>query len=536
MRLLLTLSTCAALFGLWSCRQDSPPAQVNAPVPEILARYHFVGRAAVAKDEHGTQFKKVTSLPQSAALLEQTLERLAKSPAVLFTNILSADHLEQASILIRPLLDDLIERESFLEVHPPRDDSPEWILGVALPAGRAALWHTHLERIAELWELSPAGSPDAQTTAPGPRRAGLPEHLRWSEIGGWFILGVGNEPLPVFDKAIAAIRQNGRPIAALSDAWFTLETDLGRLAPSLGLSPRMAWPHASLRVSAREENLRTTMRLSFPEPVTGPLEAWHVPTNVACEPLVSFTAARGIAPILERSETLRALEFNSVPNELYLWAQEHVVFQTFCAFPADDPTNHIERIATLAPKLLGDSWHKQGLAQIEWQSANHQAIWKGLLMVTPHLRPARDAGTNFIVGGLFPQLRTTNPPPADLLAQFVSRPDVLYYDWEITQPRLAQWRNMAQLFAVILREPQMSTNTAGLNWLVHVEPLLGNTITEITAVSPKEWTLVRRSHAGFTGLELVTLTRWLESREFPRLSLRLPEEPKTAPRSSPSTP
>jgi hypothetical protein len=536
MRLLLTLSTCAALFGLWSCRQDSPPARVNGRASEVLARYHFVGRSAVAKDEHGTQFKKVTILPESAALLEQTLERLAKSPAILFSNVLSADRLEQASTLIRPLLDDLVEQESFLEIHPPRDDSPEWLLGVALPAGRAALWHTHLERIVDLWELGPGGSPGDTPAASGPRHGGLPEHLRWSEIGGWFIIGAGAEPLPFFDEAVAAVRENGRPTAALSDAWFTLETDLGRIAPALGLSTRMIWPRAALRLSARGENLRTTMNLSFPEPVTGPIEAWHVPTNVACEPLVSFTAARGIAPILERSETLRALEFNPAPNELYLWAQEHVVFQTFCAFPTDNPTNRVERIAALAPKLLGESWQKQGLAQIEWQSANHQAIWKGLLMVTPHLRPARDAGTNFIVGGLFPQLRTTNPPPADLLAQFVSRPDVIYYDWEITQARLAQWRNMAQLFAVILREPQMSTNTAGLNWLVHAEPLLGNTITEITAVSPKEWSFVRRSHAGFTGLELVTLTRWLESREFPRLSLRLPEDPKTVRRPPSSAP
>jgi hypothetical protein len=287
----------------------------------------------------------------------------------------------------------------------------------------------------------------------------------------------------------------------------------------------MIWPRTELTVAGREENLRTTMRLLFSEPVTGPLRAWQVPTNIACEPLVSFTAMRGVAPMLGRWDRLQSVELEPAPNELYFWAQEHTPFTTFGAFPAADPTNRIKRVAELAPGLLGETWRKRGLTQIEWEPASQQAIWKGLLMVTPHLRGARDAGTNFIVGGLFPQLRTPRPPPADLLAQFVSRPDVIYYDWEITQARLGQWRHLSQLFSVIAGHGQLTADMTGLKWLLllETEPLLGNTITEITAVSPKEWSLTRRSHIGFNGLELVSLARWIESPEFPRLSLRLPE-------------
>jgi len=129
-----------------------------------------------------------------------------------------------------------------------------------------------------------------------------------------------------------------------------------------------------------------------------------------------------------------------------------------------------------------------------------------------------------VFGGLFPPVPVTNPPPAELLAQLQRNPRLVYYDWEITQARLSSWRVMAQLFAVIANKPQFTTNTAGLPWLMAVEPKLGNTITEISAESPTQWWLTRKSHIGFTAVELVALTRWLESTNFPRLSLELPPD------------
>jgi hypothetical protein len=111
-----------------------------------------------------------------------------------------------------------------------------------------------------------------------------------------------------------------------------------------------------------------------------------------------------------------------------------------------------------------------------------------------------------------------------LLSQLTSQPKLVYYDWEITQARLASWRILAQLFSIIADKPQFTTNTAGLPWMMAVESKLGNTITEITADSSTEWSLVRKSHIGFTGIELVALTRWLESTNFPKLSFELAQD------------
>ena len=39
---------------------------------------------------------------------------------------------------------------------------------------------------------------------------------------------------------------------------------------------------------------------------------------------------------------------------------------------------------------------------------------------------------------------------------------------------------------------------------------LGNTVTDMTQTGPSELTLVRKSHAGFTGFELLALARALD--------------------------
>ena len=61
-------------------------------------------------------------------------------------------------------------------------------------------------------------------------------------------------------------------------------------------------------------------------------------------------------------------------------------------------------------------------------------------------------------------------------------------------------------------------------WQCLAAPLLGNTVTEITLTGPREITLVRKSHLGFTGFELVMLTRWLNDPHFPLFGYKLPAD------------
>jgi hypothetical protein len=64
-------------------------------------------------------------------------------------------------------------------------------------------------------------------------------------------------------------------------------------------------------------------------------------------------------------------------------------------------------------------------------------------------------------------------------------------------------------------------------WIAGIAPMLGNTATEITVSGPNELTFVRRSHIGFTGFELIMLSRWLADPDFPSLGNSSSTQPKT---------
>jgi hypothetical protein len=497
--------------------------------PSLLARSHFVGSRHLSSGTDAAKLREIWALPETRQLLEQTLLKLTHAPRTFYGDRISSAQDERGAALLRPLLDNLLGEESFFQVRGPADQHAEWTLLIELPAERLKVWTSSLEELANLWGL---GRPTERTVegyaAREIKRTNAPNLVVWAEAGQWLVLSIGQNSLPTFSEALGRIKSTGRPIPKASGYWLQLEADLPRLHQALSLSASIRWPTMALSLTGAGENLRSTMRLAFAESMTGPLPPWRVPTNIIREPLVSFTAMRGVGPLLGTCPTVSKLQLTAPPNEVFLWAQDGTAFQTFWAWPAQEAINTLKRIAEVAPSLVSPELQKRGVAQIIWQPTNSQVFWKALPAITPFLTRSEDGGREYITGGLFPPLRSTNPPPPDLLAQFIDRTNLLYYDWEITQGRLFQWQVLSQLFAVIADKPQLTTNYAALPWLLKIGPYLGNTVTEITVNSPREWSLNRKSHLGLTGVELVTLARWLESTNFPRLSFDLPRPPRRA--------
>ena len=58
---------------------------------------------------------------------------------------------------------------------------------------------------------------------------------------------------------------------------------------------------------------------------------------------------------------------------------------------------------------------------------------------------------------------------------------------------------------------------------------LGEAVTELRSTSPTQMTLVRKSHSGLTALELVSLSRWIESTNFPAFGVFPPSLPVVRP-------
>ena len=98
----------------------------------------------------------------------------------------------------------------------------------------------------------------------------------------------------------------------------------------------------------------------------------------------------------------------------------------------------------------------------------------------------------------------------------MTRPNLVYYDWEITPAKFAHLVYLGQTARLALVLPQLPPESAALAFLVAIAPKLGNTGTEILQDGPARLSFVRNSQSGFTGAELHLLADWLESPAFPR--------------------
>jgi hypothetical protein len=286
---------------------------------------------------------------------------------------------------------------------------------------------------------------------------------------------------------------------------------------SRGWQPPQNFPLLSLSMIGDGENVRTRGSLSFTQGV--PLKVqpnWAVPTNTIRDPLVSFTAFQTTSELWKRLERLTGIKIEPTPNEAYVWALAQIPFQTFFTVGVTDAQGFIQ---SLAPQVIAStarfSTNMGGLvvATNPWSM-----IWTGMPFATPYLRPALDAGHEYVFGGIFPNSSGTNTAPAELLQQVSGRTNLVYYDWEITQYRLLQWRYLDDLFHIVwdpTRKPRLRGDMAGMRWLGNIVTNLGNSVTEVTITDSNTLAVVRNSSIGFTGFELESLVNWLETPEFP---------------------
>jgi hypothetical protein len=97
------------------------------------------------------------------------------------------------------------------------------------------------------------------------------------------------------------------------------------------------------------------------------------------------------------------------------------------------------------------------------------------------------------------------------------RTNLVYYDWEVTGPRLAPVLSVARTMRLVTRHPDLPADAASLNCLGALIPRLGTSATIASRTGPAELSILRRSTIGFTAAELHFLAGWLESTNFPKM-------------------
>ncbi|HXG47608.1 MAG TPA: hypothetical protein VNO52_08285 [Methylomirabilota bacterium] len=519
---------------------ETPGGDGNATGP--IYRHHFLGGAELKKGTNATTLLAVAALPRTLELRRHVIAKLARTPQQLWTNRLPASAPDQ-SALLAPLLDDLLVAESLAEVRGSTA-AAECLLAVQLNDTRAALWSTNLWKVAAAWHL---GTP-ADISVPGGKgweaRQGR-QIVQFLRSGGWVLLSLGQEKPKLAPELAQQIARTGRPAPKLEDSFLKLTLDFPRLAHWFPGLAQYRLPLTELTYRGRGENVRLEGRLLFSQNLPLKIEPWKIPVEAIRDPVASFTAVRGVAALLTQSPGMAATRLNPIPNQFCLWGTRGRFAQTQLSFPVRDGTNTLLHLRSTLPDAL-NLYFDKGTVNVVMPSNRTELMFRTVPIIAPALRPVRLQNQDYLLGSLFPRLANTNRAPAELFAQLEGKTNLVYYDWEITEQRLLHGRQLYSVLNALQRRQNHPPSAPTVMWMTNAAPLLGNTVTEISQTGPRELSLVRKSHLGFTGFELASLARWIESPGFPlthepppRLAAtnRVEQPPRPIPgRSAPARP
>jgi hypothetical protein len=496
-------------------------ANDTASRTDVVARVHFAGTVQLAKDANAGNLVDIAALPETRDLREQTLQKLATAPFRFLKNKI-ANQTNDYALLIRPMLEDLIGAESYMEVRGATDPVPELMLAVRLDDNRAGAWGTNLSMILTSW----TGIPASEIQAGGFKGWELKKHewpnrIRFIRARDWVLFGWGQNDLLLQADFLQRIKDKGRPVEALKESWLDAWVDWPSLASRLPAGLPVKLPKMQLTVqmqkdAARPEGyVRQELKMKFPEPLGLTLDAWKIPTNAIHNPLTSFTAFRGIAPWLSRRQLAQELGVKPPPNQFFVWAVDGIPFETCFAMPATDATNYLTRMAPALVSMLNSRMEAWPIKSEARWTTNDEIVVSGNPFFGPHLGAIREPAGDFLAGGIFPKLEYKDPLPADLVGEVTSRTNLVCYDWEITGARVIQWRALSQLALIMADKPITTTDTPAQKWIDAVKKKLGNCGTVATLTAPDELTVLRNSTIGLTGVELTALAYWLDAPGFP---------------------
>ena len=518
---------CLCLLALCGggCNKSGNPAQSGSnqqpatsnQQPTTL-RLHWLGMKRLALDTTAANFVSLWNMPESVKLKNQTLDKLAvvlNAQLALVATKSDTGGTRNTNSL-RLLLDDLTDFESYVEI----STNQEVAFAIHLDDTHAALWRTNLETTGPL------------TT----------DHLglQLARSGGWTLIGMATGTNALLADFTARIQRSGTPApaaasipppvatrgsattTALQSSWLEADLDLALLsdlfhAPTLPRSHAPTLPSLSLVVGSSAALVSTRAEVNFPKPLPLQIEPWNIPTNLIGWPLTSLTAVRGFGPWLASLEAWSELKIGPPPNQFICWASGGIPMNTFFVAPQAGASNQVSRITDLVIEK-GAPWFATHEDAILARSGRFNGLeWKGVPFLTPFLRSTETNGVSLVFGGLF---NPAPPPegqlPPNLLQHLREQKDLVFYNWELTGPRLEEEIYIGQSIRVVTKHAQLPVDTATLPWLKALEQRLGPSITEVTQIGPARLQLRCSSSIGLTATELQLLVDWLESPNFPR--------------------
>lgn len=527
----LSLVTAMLLGVIAGCSKSDLEAKSPAasqPSPEVVrtvVRLHWLGKKRLGAESNATNFMAIWNLPESAKLEAQTLDRLATAPWRLFASTASLSNAPTARL--RPLLDDLVQEESYLEVQAVTNQPVALALALRLDAARAALWQTNLPIILKSVFAS-ARVLSAEASDFRLQTSDLSFSL--SRSGDWTLLSFSRASnaapsiLASFRDRIAATQTPCPP--RTTNFWLEADLDLrafGLPASALGLQPSLSTrenlPELKLTLIGDGQNVRTRGELSFPSPLSIPLPAWNLPTNLVREPLISFAAVRGLRGLLAARAVPSWLGLAEWPDQYYSWGRSGPPLQIYAAFPTPNSANDFSQIAHPIADWIRAHLPTKDYGAVTFATNSALLNWDGLHFGLPSLRVVTNVNTDFILLSLAAfQLARTNQLPTPLIERITGESNLVTLAWEFTGERLSQWRyfdDASRMTFDAARRPRVNPYMASIEWIAMVMTNLQHSITEVQLAGPNRLALTRKSTVGLTGWEINVLANWLELPQFP---------------------
>ncbi len=505
-RFILPLIT--VLLGI-SLVSSANSQTASSPSAQPVVRLSSIGFAKLEGSPDATTLQEVWKLPSTSELRHRVLDKLGLW--LIAREIPGANSDPEAGAReLRPLLNDLLQERIELEIGKAQNQPWTWTLAIQLPESRAELWKTHLGNLQKQAGL--------EKTAPR-------SPFAFTQTDSWFVVS-NQQPAPADGAASLANnsvvqRIISNPGPGSSNTFLSLDLDLSSFDRELPGPFRGRPKHLSAKLRGSKTTFKTELTLEFKEALGLSLEPWKVPTGTIRDSqnsLMSFTAVQGIRSWVSHNPFLKSLEIDPAPNQFFTWGQTYAPFQIQAALPVANGDAQIDSLETRRMPEWNKILAKNSVGKLERLPNDSGFLWRALPILTPYLRAVKEPGQDYLLSGLFPVPPSTNPPPAELISQLTNRDNVLYYDWEITQFRLAQVRSLIPLLSIITTLPPLDTSAPANLWMEAIQSKLGNTVTELSLPSPDTISMLRTSHIGLNGLELVALAYWLESPEFPRTS------------------
>jgi hypothetical protein len=500
------------------CAAD--PADPTGGDPALVARLHFIGSDALLADRtKAAKLNEIAALPETAALEADVLGKLATMPYRLF---LSQGHLPPGaadqSQRIRPLLGDLLHRESYLEMRAAAPGGvPELELAVHLDEAGMDRWSTGLKEVLTRWTGCPA-TPIHVEDYDGweLKKHKNPNLVRLIRANNWIVFAWGQDDIPGLLPMLERIKSAGRPVPVAANYWLDGWAGCQRLLPASESSGPSGLPTIHLTLGLRNDEVHTRAVLHFAHPLDVTLSPWTAPTNLVHNPIISFTAVRGIGPWLGRLAPLAQLNISPLPDQWYEWGMAGIPFDAYFAASVTNAADFLKREGPLLVGEVNSNLPPRSGGELDWDPTNAVITWDGLPpIVSPTLSATSGTNGDFLVVKLFATRRRKVPPPFGLFERLEEGANLVYYGWEATGPALDQAWNLMQLYALVLA-PRTSLNvSAAAAWVGPVSDRLGNSVTEVTMTAPDELTVERKSQLGLCSAELSWFLRWEGRDGFP---------------------